>query len=70
MIETLRSKYIPNKVVILKSENIRDPEINNLAEYLQSYVSIKGKATVFVCRNQTCELPTTDIKKMLKSLEM
>jgi len=47
----LRQTYIPNKVVIA-SEN----EDNSL-ELLKDRKAIKGKTTVYVCFNKTCQLP-------------
>ena len=35
-----------------------------LAPYTEGFVSVNGKATVFVCSNYQCELPTNDPARM------
>jgi len=30
--------------------------------------AVDGAATAYVCRNQACDLPTTDIEQMMKTL--
>jgi uncharacterized protein YyaL (SSP411 family) len=39
-----------------------------LVPYTKSQSAVNGKATAYVCRNFACELPTTDINKMLELL--
>ena len=67
MVSTLRSKYIPNKVVLLRPPG-ESPEILRLAEYLKYNTLRDGLATAYVCINYQCEFPTTDTKKMLELL--
>ena len=68
MLSALRSKFIPNKVVLLRPPG-ESPEILRLAEYARYNRSKNGKATAYVCLNYYCELPTTDISQMLALLE-
>ena len=68
MIETLQGSFIPNKVVMFRSTEEKDPEITRLAEYTRDLESIGGKATAYVCRDFRCDLPTTDAKQMLTLL--
>lgn len=68
MIETLQGSFIPNKVVMFRSTEEKDPDIIRLAEYTRDLESIEGKATAYVCRDFRCDLPTTDAKQMLTLL--
>ena len=61
--------YIPNKVVILKEPNIKKSKTEELAPFVKSYSQIKNQATIYVCKNQRCQLPTTSIEKMKEFLE-
>ena len=68
MLAAVRKPFLPNKVLIFRPDG--DPDaIAKLAPYTKTQSSKSGKATAYVCRNFACELPTTDIKKMLESLK-
>jgi uncharacterized protein len=58
MLAALRKQYLPNVVV-----SLREPDKAGLG-----YEKIEGKATAYVCRNQTCLPPTNSIEKMLEHL--
>jgi uncharacterized protein len=64
MLATLRSQYIPNLTLTLWT-----PELAKAAPVGVSYEKIDGKATAYVCKNQTCMPPTNDTEKMLEYLE-
>jgi len=66
MARSLEKEFIPHKVVLLVDET--SPEMGNRAEYTKEMKSIDGKATAYVCRNHTCNLPTTSIATMLELL--
>lgn len=68
MLTALRGKFIPNKVVLFRPAAEESPAIASIAEFTAALSSQKGKATAYVCRNYQCNLPTTDIHKMLELL--
>jgi uncharacterized protein YyaL (SSP411 family) len=68
MLNALRKEFVPNKVVLFRPINVEHPEITCLAEFTREMFSPKGVATAYVCRNHACNLPTTDVEKMLKLL--
>jgi len=70
MIKALRTRFLPNKVVLLNPGERESPEIAKLAEFTKNQSSIEGKATAYVCLNYNCKLPTTDIGKMLELLNV
>jgi uncharacterized protein YyaL (SSP411 family) len=59
MLSALRKQYLPTTVISLKP-----PSRAGLG-----YEQIEGKATAFVCRDQTCLPPTNSLALMLESLE-
>ena len=69
MISRLRSKFLPNKVVLFKPSNQENPEIVEIAEFTKAQSALGNKATAYVCLNYNCKLPTTDIDKMLELLQ-
>jgi uncharacterized protein YyaL (SSP411 family) len=68
MLRALRRRLIPNMVVIFRPMDAKDPEIVRLAPFTESQVALEGEATAYVCRDFACNLPTTDIAKMLSLL--
>jgi uncharacterized protein len=57
-VEALRKPYLPNGVVLL-----RDPGKLEIG-----FEKIGGKATAYVCQDQTCLPPTNKVKEMLQLL--
>jgi len=57
--------FIPRKVVIHRPP---DDGVVELAPYLADYTALDGAATAYVCSNNACKLPTTDIEVMLELL--
>lgn len=68
MLQALHSTFAPNSVIVLRPTEEDAPEIIELAKYIEPYVSLDGKATVYICRNYQCSLPTTDVNEMLELL--
>ncbi len=66
ILQVIRTRFIPNKVILIKKEN--DTSLENLAEYTKGMKTIDGKTTVYVCKNFSCNYPTTDLKKVLTYL--
>jgi uncharacterized protein YyaL (SSP411 family) len=69
MLRALRTRYIPNRVLIFKPADLKSPEIASIARFVENHVPVDGKATAYVCRNTSCTMPTTNIEEMLKMLE-
>lgn len=67
MINLLRKAFIPNKVVVFRPDEAT-PEVVAVSPFTKDMTSIHGKATAYVCRNFTCNLPTTDVNTMLEQL--
>ena len=69
MLDAIRAKFIPNKVVLLRPLDKETPEIAGIAPFTKNQTSVGGKATAYVCRNYVCNKPTTDVKEMVGLLE-
>jgi uncharacterized protein YyaL (SSP411 family) len=69
ILQALNSRFIPNKIVILKKyEDIRTAKAD-IFDYLQDFKMINKKPTIYVCSNYTCKVPTNDIETMLDLLK-
>jgi hypothetical protein len=66
MIEALRSRFEPRKVVLLHSSLGQRPGTRHLEAFTQGLTIKEGKATAYVCCNRVCNPPTTDPDKMIE----
>ncbi|MCF8241826.1 MAG: thioredoxin domain-containing protein [Melioribacteraceae bacterium] len=66
-IENLNNEFIPNKVVLLVTDENRKV-MNEIAPYTPEFSIAKNKSTVYVCKNYQCSLPVNDPGKMMKLL--
>ncbi|HUU42182.1 MAG TPA: thioredoxin domain-containing protein [Planctomycetota bacterium] len=64
MLRALRSRFLPNKVVLLRTD-----DVVRLAPYTAAQTSLDGRATAYVCRDFACTAPTTDVTHMLERLD-
>ena len=69
MLNTLKRTFIPNKVVLFRPFPVEHPEIACYAEFTRDLTSREGQAIAYVCRNDECSLPTTNIEEMLRLLD-
>ena len=69
MVEALRTRFLPNKVMLLSPGDRESTRIAGLAEFARNQPGIGGRATAYVCLNHNCRLPTADIDKMLELLD-
>jgi uncharacterized protein YyaL (SSP411 family) len=70
MLKSLYSRFIPNKVVILRpSLDDEAKPIIALVPFVENQKNLNGKTTAYVCENYNCKFPTTDIKKFEQLLE-
>jgi uncharacterized protein YyaL (SSP411 family) len=69
MLNLLKRIFIPNKVLLFRPSHVEYPKIARYAEFTRNLSSKGGKATVYVCRNYECSLPTTSIEEMLQLLD-
>lgn len=70
MLQALRKEFLPNKVVLLRDTAKEKTDITAVAGFTKNQSSLGGKATVYVCLNYECKLPTVDIDKMLELLNV
>ncbi len=69
MLRAIRSRYLPNKIVLWRSPGAASGEIAALAPYTRGQKAMHGKATAYVCENFRCRLPVTDPAQMLALLD-
>ena len=67
MIEALRSRFLPETVVLVAAEGARaeGPRLADLAPFLKDFQSEGGKPRAYVCSNNACATPVADTDAML-----
>jgi hypothetical protein len=68
LVATVREMYLPQAAVLLVPPGEQGDTVRNLAPFAESYEPVDGEATAFVCRDFTCQLPTTDPAKLRELL--
>ncbi|MCH7760927.1 thioredoxin domain-containing protein [candidate division TA06 bacterium] len=62
LLQGIHRHFIPNKVLALATPG--DGKTQKLIPMLEGRLTLNGKATVYVCENYTCKLPTTEVRVM------
>jgi hypothetical protein len=68
MLRAFQARYLPHLVLAQRPEGDA-PAITALAPFTLEQRSRAGKATAYVCRNQACRAPTTDVAQALGFLD-
>jgi uncharacterized protein len=68
MLTALRSRFIPNRVVLFRPSDEDSSGIDSVAEFVRAHKPLDGKPAAYVCLGHSCKSPTTDIKEMLAFL--
>jgi hypothetical protein len=63
-LEPLRKRFAPNLVWISSAGK----GIEELAPLVKGREPVDGKTTAYLCRNRTCQAPTTEPEEMLRQL--
>ena len=67
LIQKLNREFIPNKVVLFKSDN-NQKELEHIAPFTKDYLIENGNQMIYVCKNFNCNIPTSNIKTVLELL--
>jgi len=65
----LQSHYLPHTSIILKNPKEKNSLLEELIPWTKTYDQIDQKTTVYICKNKTCQQPTTDLEEIKKELD-
>jgi uncharacterized protein YyaL (SSP411 family) len=68
MLDHINTVYRPGKVVLLKDVS-NTARIEKLAPFTKEQKMMDGKATVYICRNFTCQQPVNSLDELKKQLK-
>jgi uncharacterized protein len=60
MLRAVNRVYQPNLVLLFKPAGTDAARIEALAPFVSNYTASEGRATAYICRNQSCQLPVTE----------
>jgi uncharacterized protein YyaL (SSP411 family) len=69
LLAVVRSRYLPQAVVLVVPDGEGGTGIRQLVPFTEGYATIDGRAAAYVCRDFQCQLPTTDPEKLAELLE-
>jgi uncharacterized protein YyaL (SSP411 family) len=65
MLQAIRSRFIPNKVVVWLPPGPESSEVKRLAPFTADHEMVQNGATAYVCTNYECQRPVTNTTEML-----
>ena len=68
MLSVIRENFYPQVTTLLKDSHADGEKLARLAPFTSQYTSTGNKATAYVCRDYSCESPTTDAKYLQQIL--
>ncbi len=70
MLGVLKQKFLPRKVVIFLSKDEANTNIYKIIpKFDLSTSGTKGKAMAYICKDFSCQIPTSSVREMLHILE-
>ena len=68
ILRIINRRFMPSKILLLRNSVKEDSALYDLIPFVQNHKEIDGKATLYACRNQTCDHPRTDPQEIEKFL--
>jgi uncharacterized protein YyaL (SSP411 family) len=68
MLKSVRSRFLPNAVVLLHQTGSAGEAIEKIVPFLAGQKPIDAKATAYVCENYVCKQPINDTAEFDKVL--
>jgi len=60
MLATLRTTYLPNRVIAIVTEGRETEQLSNLVPLVSGKIAQRDRTTAYVCENKVCAYPTAD----------
>ena len=69
LIRAVRGVYAPNKVVLFRPEQEKDPPIVEVSPFTRRQRAVQGKPSCYLCTDFTCRLPFFSRDEVLSALQ-
>jgi uncharacterized protein YyaL (SSP411 family) len=64
MVEVVRSRFLPNKVVLLHHTGSDGDRLIAISPFVKEMVSAGNQPTVYVCEQYACQAPIQDVGEL------
>jgi len=68
LINAINQNFMPAKVLLFRPTGIKNPKITKLSPFLINHKLVNGKPAVYICQDQTCQKPETELEELIKVL--
>ncbi len=65
IIREINSHYIPNKIIILKTDE--NPEIMDIIPFTEN-IPVENATKIYLCQNFSCQLPKNNVKELFEEI--
>ena len=69
MLHAVQSRFLPNKVVLLRPVNGESEGISDLAGFMKDLPEAQGETTAYVCTAHACRKAVKSVDELIKLLE-
>ncbi len=69
MIQAVHRRFLPRAVAAFHPSGSKASAIEALIPFVANQLPLQGQSTAYVCQNYLCNLPTTDVAKMVELLD-
>jgi hypothetical protein len=70
ILRIIRQVFLPNKVLLLKTGGPGSKPLSAIAPFVETMQPLQNRPTVFLCRQQACRQPITDLEELKKTLAL
>ncbi|HID28673.1 MAG TPA: thioredoxin domain-containing protein [Desulfobacterales bacterium] len=64
MINAIHSKFLPNKVLLLRPDGSEGKRLATMSPFVESMVPMNNQPTVYVCEQYACQAPIKDVGQL------
>ena len=69
LLRLVHDRFLPNKVLALADGGRGQVELAEVVPFVEAMNMRDGKATIYVCENYVCRLPTNDLTVAVRLLD-
>jgi uncharacterized protein YyaL (SSP411 family) len=69
LVRTVHSRFVPNKIVLLVDSPETRASLAAGVPSIEPMQMLDGRASAYVCRNYTCQLPVADVRLLAELIQ-